>query len=444
MKKAIIKYSKVLIKQQPSFSNYDNPISIPYLFFTNMITPRVDYAATYFLYPKPTPIQGEPTYKALKRLKNELRANSSSVDSDLGGGDHGYLGLVLNEQEYSRVAPNTPFIAPMFPGPLNIPRGTDTIDAINIRKEHKRNLGLYRECREVEKALVRHITTAIESKYLDYLKNPDTHLIEDDIPSVLQYLFDNYGKVPTRIVKEQEQEVLSTPFVPSDPMVTIFRPIEQLRTLAEIAKIPYTESQIVDFGVQLIKSTRDYETALGEWNKKTDQEKTWELFKEHFTDAQRTLKDIRGPTMAQAGFHHANLLASEIRSELQENQEKMFAIIKNLHDTEPTHDNDSEEQQESVNAVNSLSVQTETLKVLTQLQEQLKRLTNEVKYNRSKKRQNRKTPDDASFNRTNTDHYCWTHGMCNHKSNACTHQAPGHKSDATKDNKQGESKAFCN
>ena len=169
-----------------------------------MITPRVDYAATYFLYPKPTPIQGEPTYKALKRLKNELRANSSSVDSDLGGGDHGYLGLVLNEQEYSRVAPNTPFIAPMFPGPLNIPRGTDTIDAVNIREEHKRNLGLYRECREVEKALVRHITTAIESKYLDYLKNPDTHLIEDDIPSVLQYLFDNYGKVPTRIVKEQE------------------------------------------------------------------------------------------------------------------------------------------------------------------------------------------------------------------------------------------------
>ena len=70
-----------------------------------MTTGRVDYASTYFPYPTPTPIQGEPTYKALKRLKNELRANASSVDRDLGGGDHGYLGLVLSDEEYARVAP---------------------------------------------------------------------------------------------------------------------------------------------------------------------------------------------------------------------------------------------------------------------------------------------------------------------------------------------------
>ena len=114
------------------------------------------------------------------------------------------------------------------------------------------------------------------------MKNEHTDLIEDDIPTVLEYLFSNYGKVPTRQVKEKETEVLSTPFVPSDSLVTIFRPIEQLRKLAEIAKIPYTETQIVDFGLQLIKNTRDFESALGEWNRRDEQNKTWELFKEHF------------------------------------------------------------------------------------------------------------------------------------------------------------------
>ena len=88
----------------------------------------------------------------------------------------------------------------------------------------------------------------------------------------MSFLFTNYGKVLTREVKEKEQEVLSTSFVPSDPMVTIYRPIGQLRTLAEIAKIPYTESQIVDILLQLIKNTRDFETALGEWNKKDPQD----------------------------------------------------------------------------------------------------------------------------------------------------------------------------
>ena len=53
-------------------------------------------------------------------------------------------------------------------------------------------------------------------------------------------------------------------------MVTIYRPLSILRTLAEIAKIPYTESQIVDFGTQIIKNIRDFETALGEWNRRPE------------------------------------------------------------------------------------------------------------------------------------------------------------------------------
>ena len=411
-----------------------------------MTTSRIDYTTTYFPYSSPTPIQGEPTYKALKRLKNELRANASSIDSDLGGGDHGYLGLILTDEEYARICPETPFIPPQFPGQLSIPRGTDTIDAINLREAHKRDMHLYRECKDVERALLKHITVAVEPKYIDFLKNEHTDLIEDDIPTVLEYLFSNYGRVPTRQVKEKEQDVLNTPFVPSDPMITIFRPIEQLRTLAEIAKIPYTESQIIDFGLQLIKNTKDFETALGEWNKRADENKTWELFKEHFQDAQSTLKDIRGPTMAQAGYHAANLLASEIRSELEQNQLQMIALMKNMHPEENMNEYHEVPTTEGINATPYATVQQETLKVLQDLQQQLKSLTNEVKDKDKthKKKINKKTPDDASFRRPDTSKYCWTHGACGHNSNECSRRAPGHKSEATTDNKLGGSKAFCN
>ena len=61
------------------------------------MTNNVDYAATHFKYPTPTPINGEPTNKSVKRLKDELRANGSSVDTDLGGGDHGYLWLIFDQ-----------------------------------------------------------------------------------------------------------------------------------------------------------------------------------------------------------------------------------------------------------------------------------------------------------------------------------------------------------
>ena len=45
----------------------------------------INYAAAFFQFKTPTYIQGIPTNKSLKKLKTELRANASSVESDLGG-----------------------------------------------------------------------------------------------------------------------------------------------------------------------------------------------------------------------------------------------------------------------------------------------------------------------------------------------------------------------
>ena len=159
-----------------------------------MATGTVDYAASYFKYKTPTPIFGAPTNKTLKRLKQELRANASSVESDLGGGDHGYLGLVLSDIEYTSVS-HTAFDAPNYPAPLNIPTGTDQVEALNIRERYKEHKQAYYECKNVEKALQRHVQDAIEDKYLDSLVDKDTQLIKEDFPTVLEYLFDVYRKI---------------------------------------------------------------------------------------------------------------------------------------------------------------------------------------------------------------------------------------------------------
>ena len=77
----------------------------------------VDHTVSYFKCKTPTPIHGTPTNSSLKRLKLELRANATSVESELGGGNHGYLGLVLTNTEYATITAN-PFVAPAFPGSL--------------------------------------------------------------------------------------------------------------------------------------------------------------------------------------------------------------------------------------------------------------------------------------------------------------------------------------
>ena len=63
----------------------------------------------------------------------------------------------------------------------------------------------YYECKNVEKALQRHIQDAIEDKYLESLIDDNTQLITEDVPIVLAYLFDTYGKVPSEEVKQKEE-----------------------------------------------------------------------------------------------------------------------------------------------------------------------------------------------------------------------------------------------
>ena len=415
-----------------------------------MVT-NVDYAATYFKYPVPSPINGEPTNKMLKRLKTELRANASSVDTDLGGGDHGYLGLILADLEYARIIPTpTQFQAPAWPGTLVITPTATPVEAVHEKERHREQVRVYRECKNVEKALLRHIQNAVEEKYIEHMVDEDTGLIEHDIPTVLEYLFTNYGKVPSEEVKQKEAEVLNISFNPADPMVLLYRPIEQLQKLATSAGIPYSSAQQLEFGLTLIRSTRDFEKGLSDWNAKPEPQKTWPNFKIHFKDAQSELKDIRGPTMQQAGYHHANMLAEQLRATMDNQGNEMLAMLQGL--TEANTNPPTEEvlpPAPAANAAAHVDVQLEMLRILQEMHNGYTgrggrggRGNRGGQGNNSRQR-NRRTPDNANFNRRITNQYCHTHGGCNHDSVDCTRKAQGHNDAATRTNRLGGSNAFC-
>ena len=126
----------------------------------------------------------------------------------------------------------------------------------------------------------------------------------------------------------------------------------------------------------------------------------------------------------------------------------MIALLQNYDNV--THERDPETDGRHnlavTNAATTINAQSETLKVLQDLQKQLQTISQEVKNgggNNGRKREFRKTPDDPPYTRANTEKYCWTHGACNHESKECTRRAPGHEAKATKPNQLGGSKAFC-
>ena len=113
---------------------------------------HVDYANAYF--PRNPPrIVGMPSFDTLRTLEKAIKANASSVQSDLGGGAHGHLELVLDDATYHNLT-GQHYIRPAHPGALNIPNGTALHEAVRLREEHTEAVRLFRETIDVENALI--------------------------------------------------------------------------------------------------------------------------------------------------------------------------------------------------------------------------------------------------------------------------------------------------
>ena len=87
----------------------------------------------------------------------ELQANASSVETDLGGGNQGYLALVLTDQKYATIPHAAPFIPPNYPPALNVPTDATPIQALQLKDEYQEAKRLCLEHENVEKALLRHV-----------------------------------------------------------------------------------------------------------------------------------------------------------------------------------------------------------------------------------------------------------------------------------------------
>ena len=106
-----------------------------------------------------------------------------------------------------------------------------------------------------------HIQDAIKDKYLKSLADDDTQLIQEDIPVVLVYLFETYGKILSEEDRQKEAEIHTIIYHPAYPMILLFNPIEKLKKMVESENIAYTPNQILDIALTVIRNTRDFEQA---------------------------------------------------------------------------------------------------------------------------------------------------------------------------------------
>ena len=87
---------------------------------------------------------------------------------------------------------------------------------------------------------------------------------------------------------------------PNDPVDLLFVEIDELADIYVLQKNPMTETQLIEIAYVVIERAKAFKKDLREWNRKQDNEQTWNVFKKHFRDAQQELRRSGDLTVKEA------------------------------------------------------------------------------------------------------------------------------------------------
>ena len=123
-----------------------------------------------------------------------------------------------------------------YSSPLVLSPVATPIEALELKKYHKEDQRLYLECKNAEKSLIRQIQDTLDNMHIKSLVDKYTNIIIEDIPIILNYLFYDYEQVRFKDVIQKENKVLLINWLPTDSIVLLTRPLENIQKFAETCR----------------------------------------------------------------------------------------------------------------------------------------------------------------------------------------------------------------
>ena len=297
-----------------------------------------DYCTKYFEYKTLHKIHGQPTLESLVIIFRQLKRNAQSVPTTLGGGQLGYLALILPTTTYNSIPNSAPFVRPTDPGifTLSAPAGVAThagagailtltaADIATQKIKHDEKKRQYNEMQAIESALRTQLTTAIDGDYLRPLRNIHMDMINDSLQETFTFLRTTYGKITTSQLKAKEMEVDQMVYDPYTSVESIFNKIQDFQDICGLIGKHKTDSQLVDTAYLIFQKSGLFRDLLIRWNKQPDPAKTFQDFKIFMRAEYLDLQEVGGMTLANSTLNTMNIV-----QELKHYQEDVVSNLKN-------------------------------------------------------------------------------------------------------------------
>jgi hypothetical protein len=271
-----------------------------------------------FPHPVLPTVQGEPDYQTIHATRKSLQANSRAIDTQLGGGTLGHLGLIISDASYAMIAPTTDagptlWVSPHAPG--RAPANTDGTAAQISAARHvwEEEVQTYRTYTSVQQALKKQIISVFKPMYLDFLNDNMVGFANISSRDMLDHLFSTYGNI-TAVDLEINFEHMRRAWDPQQPVESLFKQIQYCADYSEAGGVLIGHPHQINVGYAKIFATGYFMSACCRWNEKHLIEKTWTQFKSHFAAAHRRHKKMQGESAATAGYHSPTPLSDKLKT----------------------------------------------------------------------------------------------------------------------------------
>jgi hypothetical protein len=333
-----------------------------------------------------------PTYASLLLAQTQINANAKSVHSSDGTGVHGHLVLTMAPPEFLEMTNNVAHEAPDFPGRAPIYPGNATAhQRSEISDLFKADVVSFQIYHDTDNTLRSQLIAACPDTFIRALKVPKLGYSNVTTLALLTHLWTTYGTIKMEDLEANQVRMVQQ-WHPSSPIEDLWTQIDEAAEFAILGESPYDDKFLLRAAYKNIEATGVFTADCRDWNIKPDAEKTFANLRTFFAEA-----DLRrDTTTASAGFHTANVVASNAGAPVT------MADIEQLLKKAIAQDRKTYRAPNTVMAPAPASTTT--------------------------------APGDLT--------YCWTHGLSKNKKHdgyTCENKAQGHQDAATANNKMGGS-----
>jgi hypothetical protein len=182
------------------------------------------------LLPTSTPLakDSRPTHLTLTTLHRELNTYAMAQKTSRGGGNHGYLALLMTPAAYLTLT-EVEFVLPAYPGadPVHAAGATGP-QITEANRAHLSNLTQFNTYKDIENGLKKMLLAAVPSTFIQVLEHQLLCYTQVSTLQLLTHLDTTYGEVTNQDLANNLDQ-MNRPWDPSTPIEDLWTQIQKAR-----------------------------------------------------------------------------------------------------------------------------------------------------------------------------------------------------------------------